>query len=158
MAIVSITGETVQFTHNDIGASTGKGKYLTEQSLASVLAAAIQNYAISGLNVPTGASLTQQISAGSAFVGGYRVTAPATNLTFGGSATSYVFLSVVKDGDGLVTEAVFEVTTSTSPTNPDYLLLARVTTSGSAVTAVEGLAPRSSSSGSELNAVTAMGF
>jgi hypothetical protein len=160
MSITSITEEIVQFTKNDIGTATGEGKYLTEQSLAAVLSEAIPGYVKSGLTIPTGASLTQQITAGVAFVSGYRVTTTATNLTFPAASVLYVFLSLVKDAEDLVTEAVFEITTSTTPTYPDYLAVARITTDGSAVTKSEDISFRSGASagGGDLNPYSAVGL
>ncbi len=159
MSDVEITNELVQFTKNDVSAVAGQGRYLTEQSLADVLEI-LGSFVLSGLTLPTSVSLTSTMAAGVAFVKGYRVTTTATNLTFGASATSYVWLELVKDGSDLVTKAVFEILTTTTPTRPDFVPLCVVTTSGSAITAVQDISFRSggSSSGSDLNAFSSVGL
>ncbi len=53
-----------------------------------------------------------------------------------------MWLVLLVDGDGRVTEAKFEHNTAGTPSYAHYLPLAIVTTSGSAVTAVKDVAPR----------------
>jgi len=150
MSEVAISNEIVQWTRNDVSPTVGQGKYLTEQNLAAVLNKAIPNYVTSGLTVPTSASLTATITAGGAFLSGYKVTTTATNITVGASATTYLWLFLKKDVDGNVTEAKFEINTSGTATYPDSLLLAVLTSSGTAITAVSDRAARSPYSGEAL--------
>lgn len=141
MSEVSITGDIVRPTRNDVG-DNGQGRFWTEQTMTKTLRAAITDRVVSGGDVPTSVNLTTTISAMVALINGYQVETPATNITAPSGSTVFVFCALKKDGDDNVTEAIFEVSTSSTPTYDDSILLARLTTSGSAITASRDFAPR----------------
>ena len=80
----------------------------------------------------TSATLTSNISAGTSYVNGYRVVTAATSKTYTASKDSWLYI----DQNGTF-QYVELATGSAQPTTPaNSLLLAKVTTSGTAITSV----------------------
>jgi len=145
MSEVAISGETVRFTRNDVGPAVGDGRLFTEQKNAEIMALLADNRVVTGGVLPTSANLTTTVSACIAFIKGYYVDAPATNVTVGAGVVTYVILSLKVDGDGNVTEAIYELNTTGVATYPKNIVLGRLTSSGAAITSTEDLAPRGQS-------------
>lgn len=111
----------------------------TGNSLATTRQQSFSNAVLTGMTIPTSASLLTTIAIGTAFVNGQYVTIGTTvSKTFGASADTYVD---IKDDGTIVYIAVangattgFAITTNTDGTKA--LRLAKVVTSASAVTSV----------------------
>lgn len=94
------------------------------------------DYTVSGMLPATSAGLSSDISAGVSYVDGYRVATSATNHTYTASKDTYVYIN-----KGGYFNYSLNNNGSTSDSNPptpsgDNLLLAKVITSGSAITSV----------------------
>lgn len=93
------------------------------------------NFVLSGFTFPgSSANLTLTIPAGIAYLGGYYVSVGATNITFPASATSHVFLKLLRDVNGNVSSVAYEHNTSGTYPN-ESLELGQVVTNASAVIA-----------------------
>lgn len=151
MADYSPTNPQVRFTKNDIGATAGAGKYVTEQAFAGMQAELTDDFVSSGMTLPsTSGTLNIDLALGVAYVSGFRVSLPsATTLTVGASTTSYVFLRLDVDADGNVNAVKVEVnTTGTAPARS--IPLATITSAASTITATADRAPRGRFSRMEL--------
>lgn len=97
---------------------------------------AFNSFTYEGMLPATSANLTSDISAGISYVDGYRVQNAATSHTYGAALDTYVY--VASGGYYVYCEEPNGSTTCGVPPT-DALLLARVITSGSAITAVNDL-------------------
>lgn len=95
----------------------------------------IGDYNYSGMLPVTSANLTSNISAGTSYVSGYRIVTDATAHTYTATKDTYVYID--KNGTFQYSEVAVGATAPTTPA--DSLILAKVTTSGAAITAVEDL-------------------
>lgn len=157
MADYSPTSPLVRFTKNDIGATAGAGKLVTEQAFHGMQAELTEDFVVTGLTLPsTSVTLDISLALGTAYVSGFRVDLPnATTLSVGASTTSYAFLRLDKDGDGNVDAVAIEVnTTGTQPA--DSIPLAVIVSGGSTITSTQDRAPRGRYN--RLEALTYMGL
>ncbi len=93
------------------------------------------NFTVTGMLPPTSASLSATTTAGTSYVDGYRVVIGSTAHTYTASKDTYVY---VHSGGYYVYQEV--ANGATQPSDPaNTLLLAKVVTSGSAVTTVTDL-------------------
>ena len=90
------------------------------------------NYVYSGLLPVTATGLVTTTSAGTAYIGGYRVVKDATGHTYGATLWTFVDLS----NNGVYTYPTASIGATEPDTTANSLRLARVTTNGSDVTAV----------------------
>lgn len=141
MAEIAIVGEIVNPTRNDVGGG-GEGRFWTEQKITQMFDASAPSQVKSGLEMAVSATLTSPVSAGVALLKGYRVETTETNITVPDASVTYLMLQLVKDVDGNVTEAVFEINATGVPTNPDSMLIAVITSAGGAITDVRDYSPR----------------
>ena len=98
----------------------------------------MDDYIINGFTVTAGSGLAVSITSGKARLKGLFVQSTATETvsSLTGSQTNYVWITLARDGNGEAESWSF--TKGTSATVPtDSVLVAKVTTSGSAVTAVD---------------------
>jgi hypothetical protein len=98
-------------------------------------AESFNNFTVSGQLPATSANLASDISAGTSYVSGYRVATGATNHTYTASKDTYVYIS--NGGYFIYSEVANGATAPTTPT--DSLLLAKVVSSGTALTSVSDL-------------------
>lgn len=149
-------GASIFPTNNDVfnaSASIGRGRALTEEglrvSLARAASARTRAFVVSGFAPPaTGTSLSFSYNSGKAIIDGYLIDAPfGTTITLQASRSNYVYLRLIKNA-GLVTNAVIEVLDTATGSAvedpiipPDCVLICRLTTDGSQVTAVRDFKP-----------------
>lgn len=93
------------------------------------------DYTVSGMLPATSANLASDISAGVSYVSGYRVETAATNHTYTASKDTYVYIN--KGSYFVYSEVANGASAPATPSNT--LLLAKVVTSGSAITSVSDL-------------------
>jgi hypothetical protein len=101
----------------------------------------LRQYVSNGLNLSADAGLSVAVSDGNAIINGYQVRKSGTE-TVGNlannrtlNAPNFIYLELVKDGNGLVTSA--KLTPNTTGTAPaDSVLIGIAATSGGVVTAV----------------------
>lgn len=96
------------------------------------------SFVYTGLIPATSANLTSNISAGTAYINGYRVVKTATSKTYTASMDTYVDLSQT----GVYTFSEVSVGGTAPSVASNSSRLARVTTSGTAITTVTDLANR----------------
>lgn len=96
------------------------------------------SYVVTGLTPATDATLISNISAGTAYINGYRVAKTATSHTYTASMDTYVDLSQT----GVYTYSEVAVGASAPSVAPNSARLAKVTTTGTAITVVTDLANR----------------
>jgi len=99
---------------------------------------AFSDFTYTGMLPTTSADLTSTISAGTSYVAGYRVVKNAEAHTYTASKDTYVYLN--KGGYYVYSEVANGAAAPSTPTpTADHLLLAKVVTSGSAITSVTDL-------------------
>ena len=125
----------------------GDGRIMTELQHVPLLAALCpqRNVVLSGFALPTsGDADASTISAGMAVIAGYYISGAGgypLSVTYTDSATNWVWLTLIRDGNGRVLRPELQVSTATAadrkPTDPtDSTLLGSVTVNGSgAITA-----------------------
>ncbi len=90
------------------------------------------DFTYTGMLPPTSASLTATTTAGTSYVGGYRIVTSATSKTYTASKDTWVYID--QNGAFQYVEVANGAAQPTTPANS--LLLAKVVTSGAAVTSV----------------------
>jgi hypothetical protein len=123
----------------DIGGA-GKGKTFSEQNTALWMNRSTDgtNEVTSGLNPITSANLTLTVPTGEAMIAGYRITIDtASTVSIGASTTTWLYLTLTRDGSNNVTGTSFTTSTTTSVPTTDQVKIAKVTSSGTAITMVD---------------------
>lgn len=145
MAQFPVTGETVFPTFNNVAATAQEGKRWSEPKVTEWIKAIVnnKNYVASGMLVSgVSGTLNFTIPSGTALLQGYFSIIPATVVTAAASATTYVFLRLLRDVNGFVTDAVFETQLTTTPP-ADSMFICSLTAGVSTITSVKDLAVRS---------------
>ncbi len=123
-------------SQNDVAQTAGNGKKLLENQWQEVMAAlTAANFVYTGGVLPaSSANLNIDVPACQAMISGRFVDIPgSTTITAAASATSHVYLKLLRDGANLVTGAAFEVNTAGTPP-ADSVKIGTLVASGSAIT------------------------
>lgn len=127
--------ERIYPTEGDVGGG-GKGNVATEANVTTVTKSLLNRSAvISGLTPSVSSGLVLSIASGEAFISGFYVNEDAARtVTLAASSTRAVYMQLTKDSGGKVTgiQLVDQAEATAAPA--DSVLLARATTSASAIT------------------------